>query len=129
MTEYFAQHPEVDVVYGHRVCIDLNDQEIGRWIMPPHNEQVLTWADYVPQETMFWRREIWERSGGYLDESFQFALDWDLLLRFQDSGAKIVRLPRFLGAFRIHPAQKTAAWYHDVGLKEMDRLRQRCPGR
>ena len=30
----FAAHPEIDVLYGHRVLIDENDCEIGRWIMP-----------------------------------------------------------------------------------------------
>ena len=117
------------MVYGHRVCIDQDDQEIGRWVLPPHKDELLTWADYVPQETLFWRRRIWEASGGHLDETFKYALDWDLLLRFQKAGAKIVRLPRFLGAFRIHPEQKTSAWFQDTGLQEMDRLRTRCHGR
>src|SRR5581483_5017571 len=70
---------------------------------------MLIWADYVPQETMFWRRSIWDKAGGYIDESFQFALDWDLLLRFRAAGARFVRLPRFLGAFRVHATQKTSA--------------------
>jgi glycosyltransferase involved in cell wall biosynthesis len=126
---YFAQHPEVDVVYGHRVVIDENDNEIGRWVLPPHDDKILRWADYIPQETLFWRRRIWERSGGALDESFRFALDWDLLLRFQGAGAKMVCLPRFLGAFRVHPAQKTSTQLEDVGAEEMARLRQRCLGR
>ena len=45
---------------------------------------------------MFWRRRIWDKAGGRIDESFRFALDWDLLLRFREAGAKFVRLPRFL---------------------------------
>ena len=86
---YFAANPDVDVVYGHRVIIDPNGQEIGRWILPSHSDQMLIWADYVPQETMFWRRRIWDKAGGKIDEAFQFALDWDLLLRFREAGAKI----------------------------------------
>ena len=83
----FQSHPEVDVVYGHRINIDANGREIGRWIMPKHKDEILTWADYIPQETMFWRRSIWDAAGGELDESFRFALDWDLILRFRDQGA------------------------------------------
>jgi hypothetical protein len=37
------------------------------------------------QETLFWRRRVWETIGG-LDESFQFALDWDFILRAQTVG-------------------------------------------
>lgn len=126
--EYFARHPEVDVIYGNRILIDANDNEIGRWILPPHNNWVLNWADFVPQETLFWRRRIWEAVGGCVDETFNFALDWDLLLRFKAVGARMVRLPRFLGAFRVHPLQKTSSEINDAGQEEMDRLRRRWAG-
>lgn len=128
VASYFEAHPEVDAVYGHRVVIDSSDNELGRWLMPPHNPEVLKWADYVPQETLFWRRRLWDKVGG-IDESFRFAMDWDLLLRFQEAGAKIVRLPRFLGAFRVHTSSKTVTAVSDVGAAEMARLRERCHGR
>lgn len=126
---YFERRPKVDVVYGHRVVINEQDHEVGRWVMPPHNDAVLSWADYLPQETMFWRRSIWEKAGGRFDESFQFAMDWDLILRLRAAGARMVRLPRFLGAFRAHPQQKTSAAMADLGEREMARLRERSLGR
>jgi glycosyltransferase involved in cell wall biosynthesis len=129
VTNFFAAHPKVDVVYGHRIVVDADDREIGRWVLPPHSDEVLRWADYVPQETLFWRRSIWDRAGGKMDESFQFALDWDLLLRFQEAGANIVCLPRFLGAFRSHYQQKTRGQLATIGEQEMQRLRHRCHGR
>jgi glycosyltransferase involved in cell wall biosynthesis len=128
VANYFAQHPEIDVVYGHRIIIDENDQEIGRWVLPPHNSKVLTVEDFVPQETLFWRRRIWNKVGG-IDESFKFAMDWDLLLRFQHEGAKFKRLPRFLGAFRVHTQQKTSAEMEITGKKEIERLLIRYHGR
>jgi|GEM_PF-2685954 len=127
--DYFSRHPEVDVVYGHRIIVDEADQEVGRWVMPPHDDEALSWADYVPQETLFWRRAVWEKAGGGVDESFQFAMDWDLLLRLRASGARMRRLPRFLGAFRVHPHQKTSARITEIGEQEMARLRERCAGR
>jgi glycosyltransferase involved in cell wall biosynthesis len=128
VARYFVEHPDVDVVYGHRVMIDESDGQIGAWVLPRHNDRALMFADYIPQETLFWRRRIWDASGGSVDLNFGYALDWDLLLRFRDVGAKIVRLPRFLGAFRIHGQQKTSA--ADVlGLEEMARLRERVHGR
>lgn len=126
---YFAAHPEVDVVYGHRVIIDTRGKEIGRWVLPGHSDKMLIWADYVPQETMFWRRSIWDKAGGTIDESFQFALDWDLLLRFRAAGARFVRLPRFLGAFRVHDLQKTSADMATTGSEEMAKLRFQLHGR
>ncbi|HYN98889.1 MAG TPA: glycosyltransferase family 2 protein [Actinomycetota bacterium] len=125
---YFEQHPEVDVVYGNRVLIDSEGRDIGRWVMPPHDDETLRWADYVPQETLFWRRSAWEGIGGCLDEDFHFALDWDMLLRFRESGATIVRLPRFLGAFRIHDFQKNFTIGHVHG-SEVRKLIARTHGR
>lgn len=126
---YFAANPDVDVVYGHRVIINPEGKEVGRWVLPNHSDRMLVWADYVPQETLFWRRSIWDKAGGKIDESFQFALDWDLLLRFREAGAKFVRLPRFLGAFRVHETQKTSADLAATGVPEMAKLRMRLHGR
>jgi hypothetical protein len=49
-------------------------------------------------------------------------------VRLRDSGARIAHVPRYLGAFRVHPAQKTSARMQDTGLQEMDRIRARCLG-
>lgn len=120
---YFRDHPEIDVVYGHRLLIDADGHEIGRWIMPPHHDEALTYFDYIPQETVFWRRSLWEKSGAGLDATFQFALDWELLLRFRNSGAKMVRVPYFLACFRVHEEQKTSSQIREVGKPEMLKIR------
>lgn len=125
---YFARHPEADAVYGHRVVIDAAGREVGRWVLPRHKARVLRLVDYVPQETLFWRRRIWERAGG-VDERYQFALDWDLLLRFQEVGATIHRLPWFLGCFRAHEGQKTRTLLAGRGRLEIEGLRERANGR
>jgi glycosyltransferase involved in cell wall biosynthesis len=129
VASFFVEHPEVDVVYSHRLIVDKDDAEVGRWILPQHDNDVMQWADYIPQETLFWRRTLWERVGGQVDESFRFAIDWDLLLRFRQAKARFARLPRFLGAFRVHPQQKTSAQMSDIGVREMERVRQRYLGR
>jgi ADP-heptose:LPS heptosyltransferase/GT2 family glycosyltransferase len=127
VASYFASHPEVDVVYGHRIIIDDADREIGRWIMPRHEADSIEWIDYVPQETLYWRRRAWDVAGG-IDPSFQFALDWDLLARFHKAGCRIVRLPYFLGCFRVHAQQKTSQVIHTTGADEMSRIRLRFHG-
>jgi GT2 family glycosyltransferase len=127
VVDFFRRHPEVDVVYGHRIHVDAHDHEVGCRVMPAHDAEILRWVDYIPQETLFWRRRLWEKVGGQLDESYQFALDWELLLRFQAAGARFVRLPRFMGAFRVHAASKTVSW-HDVGQQEVNHLRTQLHG-
>ena len=128
VARHFASHPETDVVYGHRALIDDCDRQIGAWIMPPHEDAPLELVDFIPQETMFWRRRIWDRAGGRIDPSFRYALDWDLLLRFLDAGARFARLPYVIGGFRVHPDQKTTSQL-DVGLEEVHRIRLDRHGR
>ncbi len=121
INDFFQKHPEIDIVYGFRLIIDSNDNQIGRWVLYRHDPRVLKFTDYVPQETMFWRRRIWDKVGG-IDESFKFAMDWDLIIRFLKSGAKFARLPYFLGMFRYHEKQKTTAQTFSIGLQECDRI-------
>lgn len=128
VADYFASHPDVDVVYGHRIVVDAQSREIARWFLPAHEEAVLKLNDFVPQETLFWRRRLWDKVGG-IDPAFRFAMDWDLLLRFAAAGAKFARVPYFLACFRVHPAQKTSAVMHDIGQREIGALRARAQGR
>lgn len=125
--EFLAQHPEVDVVYGHRIIIDEHNQEVGRWVLPKHCRETIRYIDFIPQETLFWRKSIYDKVGG-LDSSFRFAMDWDLLLRFTRANAHIVRLPYYLGCFRAHEQQKSQTIHNSVGSLESQLLMKREHG-
>ena len=127
VARFFQANPDVDIVYGHRIYIDSHGNETGRCVLPAYAPRPMKFADFIPQETLFWRRRVWQALGP-IDASFQFAMDWDFLLRAQAVDFQFRRLPRFLGCFRVHPAQKTIA-NEAVGLVEMDLLRQRTFGR
>jgi glycosyltransferase involved in cell wall biosynthesis len=125
---FFRDHPGIDVVYGNRLIMDESDREIGRWILPGHDERLLRFVDYVPQETMFWRRRLWERVGGCLDVDLRFAFDWDLILRFVQAHAAFCHLPELFGVFRVHGSQKTQSQLRSVGRPEMARVRAQYGG-
>ena len=126
VAKFFSERPDVDVVYGHRIFIDHDGSEIGRAILPAHSAKALHYAGYVPQETMFWRRRVWDGIGP-MDIQFQYALDWDFMLRAQDAGFKFKRLREFHACFRVHDEQKTTRIY-ELGRKEMEKLRLRKLG-
>ena len=128
IANYLGNNQDVDVVYGHRILINEEDREIGKWVLPPHNDRIINWVDFIPQETLFWRRDLWDKVGNCLNVAFEFAMDWDLLLRFRDAKAKLVRLPHFLALFRIHKQQKTLSLIDQIGIKEMQELRTRTLG-
>lgn len=126
VAEKFMVAKNTDVIYGHRVLINEDGQDVGKWVLPGHRKFILTYADYIPQETMYWRAELWHKVGGCVDETFCFAMDWELIRRFIDTGAKFTLLPVFLGQFRMHDMQKTKANIEIDGAREMEVIRQRC---
>jgi len=61
---------------------------------------------WIQQESTFWRRSLWEISGGKVDDSYVYAGDYELWARFwQYADLAVTELP--LGGFRYHQAQKT----------------------
>ena len=62
---------------------------------------------FLQQESMFWRRSLWERAaGGRLRERFGLAADFDLWARFAVV-AELDSVPVPLGGFRCQPAQRS----------------------
>lgn len=106
VAEYLTANPDVDAVYSHRVFVDERNTVESYWILPEHRDWLMSRWDYIPQETCFWRRRIYDEVGG-INPRFQFALDYDLFVRFMKRG-RMRRVNRFLGAFRQHPASKTS---------------------
>ena len=123
IADYFERHPDVDVVYGHTVFIDENEKEIGRRVLPPHDLPSLASPDGIFQEIIFWRRRIWEKIGGTVRPDLEFGLLWDLLLRFQKTGATFARMPRFIGAVEVLPEEPASHGTQRQYLEEIEKIR------
>lgn len=122
VAEYFAGHPEIDALYSHRCIVDENDRVVSYWILPDHRNYLMRRWDMIPQETCFWRRELFEKCGN-LNRSYQFALDYDLFIRFMSEG-RFARVNRFLGAFRKHKQAKTLRLLSTQGREEIGAVRR-----
>jgi hypothetical protein len=57
---------------------------------------------YIQQESTFWRRSLWERAGGRVDDSRRNGSDFELWLRFFRH-AKLYSVDALIGGFRSHP--------------------------
>jgi glycosyltransferase involved in cell wall biosynthesis len=64
-------------------------------------------AGYLQQESMFWRRRLWERVGG-LDLSYRFAADFKLWTMFA-TYADLVTVGTPLASFRVRPNQQRSS--------------------
>ena len=120
VADYFGRHPDVDFIYGNRAIIDPANLVTGHWILPPHSNFLMRHYALMPQETCFWRRSLWQRAGN-IDESFHFAMDFELFGRMMRHG-RFRHVPRFLAAFRSHPEAKTSRQMMSVGVSEVSRV-------
>jgi glycosyltransferase involved in cell wall biosynthesis len=57
---------------------------------------------YIQQESTFWRRSLWERAGGRVDDSRRNASDFELWVRFFRY-ARLYSVDALIGGFRSHP--------------------------
>jgi glycosyltransferase involved in cell wall biosynthesis/SAM-dependent methyltransferase len=123
VARFFKENPNVDWIYSHRCTVDDDDRVIWYWILPPHIDFLMRRWDYIPQETCFWRRRLFEKTGN-IDRSYKFAMDYDLFVRFMNQG-RGRRVNRFLGAFRDHSTSKTKQLLATTGAREMLRVRRK----
>jgi len=57
---------------------------------------------YIQQESTFWRRSLWDRAGGRVDDARRSASDFELWVRFFRF-AKLYPVDALIGGFRSHP--------------------------
>ncbi|MBI5441705.1 MAG: glycosyltransferase [Deltaproteobacteria bacterium] len=121
--EAFARHPEVDLVYGNLNFVDA----AGRTLFtayPLLRLGILRYENrFVPQQSMFWRRPLYERVGG-VNPSLRFAMDYELLLKFLLAGATTRKIDRVLGSFRVHADAKSST-IRDVMRREWGEILSR----
>ncbi len=87
VAEIFEVFPKVNWLMGQNTFYN----EFGQaFIMDDdtYHERWSKWRMYnfegkfIQQESVFWRRELWEKAGGYIDKKINLAGDFDLWLRF-----------------------------------------------
>ncbi len=120
----FAENPDADVLTGRRDFMDHDGRFVTAYPYRPFCPDVLHRACYVSQEATFWRRRIYDAAGGFINTTYDFAMDYELWLRFLAAGAKFVAVPDRWGLFRWYAEQKSNSAWQTKGLPEIARLYQ-----
>jgi glycosyltransferase involved in cell wall biosynthesis len=100
------QRPEL--LFGN--CLHLIENSAisyGSDVRRNHEQMNLALTDYIIQPSSFWTRVAWQQAGA-LDESLDFAFDWDWFLRGRAAGLTFIPDDRYLSIYRIHKGHKTA---------------------
>jgi glycosyltransferase involved in cell wall biosynthesis len=125
VVNYFNTNTDADVVYGLRNVIDENGFFVYCFPYKPFCKEALYLSDYIPQECVFWRKQIFERAGSYVSREFDFAMDYELWLRFLDFNAIFISVNDVFGLFRFYALQKSISLWQTKGLPEIAKLHQK----
>ena len=108
------------VVMGRCLFIDEHDRFLGvehPSAFESHRRVLEIWKGHcLPQPSIFWTREVWERSGP-LNTEEQLMLDYDLFCRLSRD-FDFHRIDRVLSSYRLHTQSKTSS------VTDADRLEQ-----
>jgi glycosyltransferase involved in cell wall biosynthesis len=99
---------KLELLFGNCLhFVDDQQRAYGSDVRREHEERNLRLADYIIQPSSFWTRESWLKAG-VLDESLHFGFDWEWFIRAMKAGVDFRPEDRYLSAYRIHGAHKTA---------------------
>jgi cellulose synthase/poly-beta-1,6-N-acetylglucosamine synthase-like glycosyltransferase len=140
--EIFAERPEVDWITSRMPLLVSESSALvaakrlegfnGRAFFRGRNLPVVHgfYTCFIQQESTFWRRSLWERSGGF-GAGLDLAGDFDLWARFwRHATLHAVNVP--LACFRLQSDQKTARRmtdYMDEAASVLRREKIRPPSR
>lgn len=125
ISEIFSSHSQIEWLQGYPTVMDA----LGRIVFhrPARYSKYAFYlkdyhdGTYIQQESTYWRRDLWERSGGRLTDEHRYAGDFELWMRFYQH-AEMYITPALIGAFRMHgPGQISSVNYADY-LTECDSI-------
>jgi glycosyltransferase involved in cell wall biosynthesis len=121
--EVFAQHPDVDVVYGMADHIDREGVAFEGYPTEAWNLHRLEETCFICQPALFFRRSVVERFG-LPDEALHYCMDYEYWLRLGMRGARFFYLEQKLAGSRLYGENKTLGARVAVHREINDMLRR-----
>lgn len=102
VAEAFAD-PSVEAVYGDLQYVHREDlsRVMRHWRSEPFEARKLARGWMPPHPTLYVRRSVYERLGGF-DTSYRIAADYEFILRlFSQPGLRAIHIPKILVKMRV----------------------------
>jgi glycosyltransferase involved in cell wall biosynthesis len=112
--------PMVDAVYGDLEYVDANDTSrvVRHWTAGTYSPERLGWGWMPPHPTLFVRRQLIQRLGGY-DTRYRIAADYDWVVRYLGRAEiRLKYLPRVLVKMRTGGASNQSV--QKIALKSWE---------
>lgn len=106
IVKFFADNPDVDIVYGMAKHIDHLDNIINSYPTRAFKFTTLIENCFICQPAVFFRRRILGKSG-LLDQSLNYCMDYEFWIRLARMGFKFAYLEKTIAGSRLYPENKT----------------------
>jgi len=107
--EAFQKNPAWDALFGDVVFVDARGQRIYQREEAVYDYQVLLYGlDYICHQTLFVRKGVYDRLGGYRYKEFLNSADYEFKLRLGRQGCKVGHLNALLVNYRYHAQGQSA---------------------
>jgi hypothetical protein len=106
VAEIFEAHPDVNWIVGTNSWF--NDKG-AMYLVNNVYKNVLDLVsgnfEWIQQESVFWRRSLWERAGGQINQNYRFMVDGELWTRFFRI-EPLWHVHAVLSGYRMHPGNR-----------------------
>jgi glycosyltransferase involved in cell wall biosynthesis len=122
--EIFEKFPDVEWITGIPVLWNTKDQltenhkgkaYLNKW------DYMAGRYEWIQQESTFWRRSLWNRAGGRIDDSGTIMIDGELWTRFFKH-AELWRVETLLGGYRLHATNRA----HSAAERVEEEMKSFC---
>lgn len=109
VAKIFQENSDIDVIYGNCTFVEENEQFLRYFTeVESYNKyRLLNCSDFIMQPTCFWRKEIYDKCGGF-NKTMHYGFDWDLWGRMAKAGAKFYYFKELLAVNREFEYTKTS---------------------
>ncbi|MGO8926077.1 MAG: glycosyltransferase family 2 protein [Limisphaerales bacterium] len=105
----FETHPDWDGLFGDIVFVDGEGREIYRREEAFFDRQIIRYGlNVVNHQTLFLKKDVYLRLGGYRYKDFQNCCDYEYVMRLIRAGCRIGHIPVYIVDFRYHDHGQSA---------------------
>ena len=105
----FQQHPDWDCLFGDIVFVDGDGREIFRRQEAMFDRQIIRYGiNVVNHQTMFLKKPVYLRLGGYRYQEFKNCCDYEYVMRLIRAKCRIGHIPVFIVDYRYHEHGQSA---------------------
>jgi glycosyltransferase involved in cell wall biosynthesis len=105
----FQQHPDWDAAFGDVMFVDAGGRKIFQRQEACYDYKVLLYGlDYICHHTLFVRREVYRRLGGYRHKDYLNSADYEFKLRLGRAGCRVGHVRQMLVNYRYHSQGQSA---------------------